>query len=278
MQKILYLIAFLPLSHAGFGQNLQINFVAKGTLAFPTINDETFVRPLPVDQNSAYTSYYLTPADVDRSVVARPGIELGIDLKWKPENKWHFSTGLKVQMTRYRIEPEYKVPDTGAFGEYIDSLRGTPFGTLYGYTRPNPSPVTVVQLSDHGINTNLFYASLPLALEYRISKSFFLSGGMELSALLFAQQTYYTIVYRFAVPAPVISEQQISDTEKSGFSTVQTNLQAGIHYRLHEKITLDLSFSGGLRNIYSNTAANAKNGSFNSRLRLVALGCSYAIR
>lgn len=277
MQKILCLIAFLPLSHAGYGQNLQVNFLAKGTLAFPTINDETYIRPLPVDQNSAYTSYYLTPADVDRSVVAKPGIELGIDLKWKPENKWHFSAGLRVQLTRYRIEPEYNVPDIGIFGEYIDSLKGTPYGAIYGNTRPNPSPVTAVQLSDHGINTSLFYASLPLMLEYRIGKSFSLSGGMELSALLFAQQTYNALFYTFAVPAPVISEQQISDTEKSGFSTVQTNLRAGIHYRLHEKISLDLSFSRGLRNIYSNTAATAKNSTFDSRLRLVALGCSYTI-
>lgn len=281
MRKFSCLIALLPLFHTGFGQNLRINFLAKGNLTFPTINDETYARPAPVDSNSAFNAYYLTPADVDRKSMARPGIELGIDLKWKPQIKWRFSTGFRVQLMRYRIEPEYKVPDAGLYKNYIDSISGTPLGAIYGSSSTNskPAPSIVGQLSDLGINTTLFYGSLPLMLEYQINKTFFLSAGMEMSALLFARQVYNGALYTFTTPGVLsISEQQISDTDKTGFSTFQANMHTGVHYRLSDDITIDASFSGGLLNMYSNANLTGKNANFKSRLRSVALGCSYTIR
>ncbi|MCK6690809.1 MAG: outer membrane beta-barrel protein [Thermoanaerobaculia bacterium] len=282
MKKQVCLIALLPLIQTGFGQKLQIDFQFNGNIAFPTINDETYVRPLPVDLNSAYTAYYLIPADVDRQTVARPGLEMGVGLKWKPENKWHFNTGFRLNLIRYRIEPEYSIPDVGPYADMIDSTYGSlhsnPFGTLYGVdvSRPNPSPGVAGQISDPGVNAALVYGSVPLLVEYRLNRLLSLNAGMELSALLSARQSYYTLQWQY--PAATATEKRITDTDKSGFSNFQTNLRAGVDCRLTESIALEVSFSHGLMNVYNNKDETDKNGAFKSRMRAVSLGFTYRVR
>lgn len=281
MKKQVCLIALLPLIQTGFGQKLQIDFQFNGNIAFPTINDETYIRPLPVDLNSAYTAYYLTPADVDRQTVARPGLEMGVGLKWKPENKWHFNTGFRLNLIRYRIEPEFSIPDVGPYADMIDSTYGSlhsnPFGTLYGVdvSRPNPSPGVAGQISDPGVNTALIYGFVPLLVEYRLNRLLSLNAGMELSALLSARQSYYTLQWQY--PAATVTEKRITDTDKSGFSTFQANLRAGVDCRLTENIALEVSFSRGLMNVYNNKDETDKNGAFKSRMRAVSLGFTYRV-
>ena len=281
MKKLLPPVAFLALSFSGLSQELQLHVLAKGNVSFPTINDETYVRPLPLDLNSAYTAYYLTPADVDRQTVARPGLELGVGIKWQAEQKWHVHTGFRLQLIRYCIEPEYSIPDVGPYAYMIDSTYGSlhsnPFGTLYGVdvSRPNPSPGVAGQISDPGVNTALAYGSVPLLVEYRLNRLLSLNAGIELSALLFARQSYFTLQWQY--PSATVTEKRITDTDKSGFSTFQTNLRAGVDCRLTERIALEVSFSHGLMNVYNNRDGMDKNGAFESRMRSVSLGLSYRV-
>lgn len=281
MKKYVFLIALSLSLRAGFGQNLQIDFQLRGNASFPTINDETYVRPLPIDLNSAYTAYYLTPADVDRQTKARPGLDLGVGLKWNPPQKWHFYTGFRFQLIRYRFEPQYSIPDVGPYADQIDStygsLHGNPFGTLYGVdvSKPNPSPGVAGQLSDPGINTTLVYGSVPLLLEYRLNRLLSLNAGVELSALLFARQSYHTLQWQY--PSATVVEKRVSDTDKSGFSNFQANIRAGIDCRLTEKISLGISFSRGLLNVYNNADETDKNAAFKSRMQSVSLGFSYRV-
>lgn len=274
MKKTYCLLAFLPCFYGVFGQNLQFNVLLKGNTTLPTINDETYVRPLPVDQSSAYTSYYLTPADVSRKTLARPGVDLGVELTWKPEHKWHFNTGLHVQLIRYRIEQVYKIPDIGPFSHLVDSINGVPLGDLYssGNIKPASSPAVVGQLSDTGINTDLIFVSIPFALEYGIGKRFQVSSGIELLTLLSARQTYKRLLWN--ATAVGVSEIQVSDTDKSGFSPFQANVRFAAGCRLTEKISVHLSFAAGLANLYNHASEPA----FTSRLRTVALGLSYRVR
>ena len=275
MKKLFGVIALLPLLYGGSAQNLHLNLQASGNVSFPTLKDERFEVPVVLDANSAYTTYYVTPADVDRRTVARPGMEVGVGVKWKPENRWHFATGLRMQWVRYRMETEVGLLETGISDSL--SILSVPFGTFYGGSAgARPSVAGTGQLSDNGLNTGLVFATLPLLLEFRLNHKINFSAGVELSGLLLARQTYLRQVWD--ARTGLISEQRFTDTDKKDFSTIQAGIRAGVQYRLSDKITLDASFAAGLSNLYSKPDDTNKSGGLTARLRGAALGLAYRLR
>ena len=202
-------------------------------------------------------------------------MEVGVVVKWKPENRWHFATGLRMQWVRYRIESEYTLVETG-FTDTI-SIVGTPFGTLYGGAGAGRPPLSPGKpLSDSGVNTGLVYATLPLLLEFRLNHKINFSSGVELSGLLLARQSYFRQVYDARTGG--ISEQRFTDTDKKDFSAIQAGVRAGVQYRLSNKITLDAAFVAGLSNLYSKPDDMNENGGLTARVRGAALGLAYRLR
>jgi hypothetical protein len=254
MKKVFLLCIGLALSGLAVGQSVEYSLRLKGIGAFPSIQNTIF-NPSRPPASSSFWGTTVSPDEVLRRTLVRPGAEAGLDITLNPDKRLHFRSGLHVQLFRYKVEEEV-----------IERF-------------PHHSTPAIASPSDRGVNTALVYTSVPIIAEYKVAPKLNAFAGGQAFLLTHSTQAYKAIRGDFNPSSPTYGtywEEPVRDKSGNGFSRFHTAVTCGASYQLSSSIKFEASYMRGLTDIYTGSEGN-RNSEFSAKMNAVSLGVIYKL-
>ncbi len=259
----LYLIVF-----SSNAQDIEFSARLNLTASYLTFSDVTQVYYIESAYHPLY-AYRIWDAYAFNSTM-RPGYEAGIDMKAKLINRLYFRTGLNLQMLRsaFSINDSYRV--------YYGSDPSKPREDWSGSDNKRP-------IDADNIRRSMLYTSLPLLLEYNISKKLSIFAGTQVAVLVRATTTR-DVLYEEYNPnqnEPPLRPGEVStinrrwtetvkEKDRKNYSIWQLAAKMGAQYNLSKELGIEFGYLRGLNDLYPNRPLLLK-----TKMNAYTMGISY---
>jgi hypothetical protein len=268
MKKLLLVSCSLLIVFASYAQHIEFSARLNLTASYLTFSDVTQVHYVESAYHPSY-AYRIWDAYAFNSAM-RPAYEAGIDMKVKLINRLYFRTGLNLQMLRhtFSINDSYRV--------YYGSDPSKPREDWPGSDNKKP-------IDADNIRRSMLYTSLPLLLEYNISKKLNIFAGPQVAVLVRATTTRDVLYEEYNPnqnePAPRPGEvstinrrwtETVKEKDRKDYSIWQLAAKMGAQYNLSRELGIEFSYLRGLNDLYPDRLSLHK-----TKMNAYTMGISY---
>lgn len=162
----------------------------------------------------------------------QPGFSIGYRMVLSKEN-FDFNIGLESSILRHEINTTKTITDLSFGG-----------GGIQDFVFP-------------GVNTNLYFVSIPISLRFKLNEGSRLGFRIGTSIDYLVGKREKNLVTTLGqdtlingAPAVIITEDYEIDTDKTGFNAFNITAQLGLDYEINEKYKVNFSINRKMLNIY----------------------------